>query len=85
MSDEKVRENRLRRMAERQGLRLVKSRRRDPLALDYQRYGLIPEDERYALISENENMIAGGSTGGRFGFTLDEVEARLSEGPRRQP
>lgn len=32
---EKVRENRLRRMAERQGLRLVKSRRRDPRALDF--------------------------------------------------
>jgi hypothetical protein len=32
---EKVRENRLRRMAERQGFRLVKSRTRDPLALTY--------------------------------------------------
>lgn len=35
MSTDKVRENRLRRVAERQGLRLEKSRRRDPLALDY--------------------------------------------------
>jgi hypothetical protein len=77
MSDQKVRENRLRRMAERQGLRLVKSRRRDPHALDYQ---------LYALVSEDEYQIAGGwQKGGRFGFTLDEVEARLSEGPRRQP
>jgi hypothetical protein len=32
---EKVRENRLRRMAERQGLALRKSRRRDPRAIDY--------------------------------------------------
>jgi hypothetical protein len=32
---EKLRENRLRRMAERQGLRLTKSRRREPRALDY--------------------------------------------------
>ena len=38
---DKIRENRLRRMAERQGLRLVKSRRRDPLALDYGRYWLL--------------------------------------------
>jgi hypothetical protein len=51
MTDEKVRENRLRRKAERQGLKLVKSRRRDPLALDYQ---------LYALISEKEYKIAGG-------------------------
>jgi hypothetical protein len=32
---EKARVNRLRRAAERQGLVLIKSRRRDPLALDY--------------------------------------------------
>jgi hypothetical protein len=71
MSDEKVRENRLRRMAERQGLKLVKSRRRDPLALDYQLYALIPDD-RY--------MVAGDWKEEGFGFTLDQVEARLSKG-----
>jgi hypothetical protein len=38
---EKVRENLLRRMADRQGLALVKSRRRDPRALDYGRYRLV--------------------------------------------
>jgi len=37
---EKVRENRLRRAAERQGLALSKSRRRDPRALDYGTYTL---------------------------------------------
>jgi hypothetical protein len=37
----KVRENRLRRMAERQGLVLHKSRRRDPRALDYGTYQLL--------------------------------------------
>lgn len=36
----KVFENRLRRAAERQGLRLEKSRRRDPNAIDYGRYAL---------------------------------------------
>ncbi len=39
--EEKVRENRLRRMAERRGLVLTRSRRRDPLALDYGLYRLL--------------------------------------------
>ena len=39
--DGKVRENRLRRQADRQGLRLVKSRRRDENAIDFQLYALI--------------------------------------------
>jgi hypothetical protein len=38
---EKVRENRLRRMAERQGLELRKSRRRDPRAKDYGRWYIV--------------------------------------------
>jgi len=37
----KVRENRLRRMASRQGLRLEKSKQRDPMALDYGKYSLV--------------------------------------------
>ena len=40
--DEKVRENRLRRMASRQGFRLTKTRRLDPLAIDYGMYHLVP-------------------------------------------
>lgn len=38
---EKVRENRLRRMADRYGFRLIKSRSRDPRAVDYGLYALI--------------------------------------------
>lgn len=38
---EKVHENRLRRMAARQGYRLVKTRRIDPLATDYGTYHLV--------------------------------------------
>jgi hypothetical protein len=38
---EKTRENRLRRMADRQGLRLQKSRSRDPNACDFGLYALI--------------------------------------------
>jgi hypothetical protein len=65
----KVRENRLRRMAERQGYRLVKSRRRDPLAVDFGRYRVETADgveaTRFA------------STMG-WGLTLNEVEERLA-------
>jgi len=38
---QKVVENYLRRVAERRGQRLVKSRRRDPFALDYGKYTVI--------------------------------------------
>ena len=41
----KVHENRLRRAAERQGLRLVKTRRRDPRALDYARWTIFASDD----------------------------------------
>ena len=41
MTAEKIRENRLRRMAERQGLELRKSRRRDPRAKDYGRWYIV--------------------------------------------
>ena len=39
--DTKVKENRLRRMADRQGLKLVKSRSRDPNAKDFGLFALI--------------------------------------------
>ena len=39
----KVRENRLRRAADRQGLRLSKSRSRDPNAMDFGMYALIDQ------------------------------------------
>jgi hypothetical protein len=47
---EKVRENRIRRAAERQGLALSKSRRRDPRALDYGVYRL--RDGRGGVVLE---------------------------------
>ena len=59
---EKVRENKARRMAARQGMLLWKSRRRDPLALDYGRYSLVR---------------VGGGVEGEFG-SLDEVETWLT-------
>lgn len=67
MSEEKIRENRLRRMAERQGKRLVKSRRRDPRAVDYGRYWL-HSIENHAVV-----------LGGQFGVSLDDVEEELTK------
>jgi hypothetical protein len=68
---EKVRENRARRAAERQGVRLVKSRRRDPRALDYGRYW-------FALAegAKDRNRDLPVPSPAR-GFTLDEIEALL--------
>jgi hypothetical protein len=60
---EKVRENRLRRMADRQGLTLTRSRRRDTRALDFGKYWLHRGD---ALVSPEQ------------GIDLDEVEALLT-------
>jgi len=69
---EKIRENRLRRMADRQGLRLVKSRRRDPRAVDYGGYMLVD-------IATNA-VIAGTGAIGRPHWSLDEVEEWLTGG-----
>lgn len=67
---DKVRENRLRRMAERQGLRLVKSRRRDPQAVDYGTYGLIdPFLNAWILADPNFG----------YGHSLDEIAEYLSD------
>jgi hypothetical protein len=66
---EKIRENRLRRMADRQGLALRKSGRRDPRAIDY---GM------YALIEPVTNAIVVGAASGRFDFSLDDIESYLT-------
>lgn len=47
---DKVRENRLRRMAGRQGLKLVKSRRRDERAVDFGGYMLVDEQTKEAVL-----------------------------------
>ena len=68
MTQQKVRENRLRRAAERQGLRLEKSRRRDPRATDYGTYMLIDQ--------ETGGVAAYGLQSG-YGLTLDDIEQQL--------
>lgn len=66
--EQKVYENRLRRMAERQGLALSKSRRRDPRALDF---------DRWAILDERGRPVAGVDSAGRHTFELTNVEAWL--------
>jgi hypothetical protein len=63
----KVRENRIRRVADRQGLALWKSRRRDQRALDFGSYRVIDRNGNYVVF------------GGEYGTDLDSVEAYLSE------
>ena len=66
---DRVRENRARRMAERQGLRLMRCRRRDPLALGFGLYKLTD--------AATDEPVLGAGPGG-FAATLDEVEAFLN-------
>jgi hypothetical protein len=68
---EKTRENRLRRMAERQDLMMRKSRRRDPYATDHGTYQLI-DPHTNALVYGHT---AGGHEG--YGVSLDEIETWL--------
>jgi hypothetical protein len=69
-TDEKVRENRLRRMAERRGLSVHKSRRRDPGALDYGHIWL----ERWAVQDGLDASSSDEVWAGPF-RSLDELEA----------
>jgi hypothetical protein len=71
--DDRVRENRLRRMAERQGLRLLKSRRRDPYADGYGTYMLVEA----TAVDPTSN-----GSGPGYGFDLDAIEQQLkNSGP----
>jgi hypothetical protein len=63
---DKVRENRLRQAVARQGGHLVKSRRRDPRALDFGRYAITD--------AATGQVVAGGDGFNGFGLTLDDVE-----------
>jgi hypothetical protein len=65
-SQERAREDRVRRLAQQKRLILKKARRRDPNAIDYGRYWLI-EPSANGIIE-----------GGQNGASLDEIEASLS-------
>lgn len=69
--NDKVRENRLRRMCERRGWQLQKSRRRDPQAWDYGTYG---------IVDPTQNRLVAGSAQTTYGLNLDEIEGFLTAG-----
>lgn len=64
---DKVLENRLRRMADRQGMILQKSPRRDPKAKDF---------GRYRLLVDHRDLVHHAQTT-PFGMTFEEVRQRL--------
>jgi hypothetical protein len=86
-AQEKARENRLRRMADRQGLTLHKPRRRDTRALDYgelwlMRYWVEDESGKIEALTNPE-----GSNDAWLGpfLSLDELEAWLTSDPDTRP
>ena len=73
---EKVRENRLRRVLNRRGLNLVKSRRKDPGAIDYGMYMITD--------LETKVVIAGIIAENIPDFSLDDVETWIEEYDKRE-
>lgn len=67
---DRAREVRARRMAERQGVALRKSRRRDPYALDYGAWWVV-DPVGAALVA-----------GGQWGMPLEDIEAWLTDTSR---
>jgi hypothetical protein len=63
---EKVKENRLRRIAGRRGLILRKSRRRDPQAVDFGAYWLVDAESNFLIY------------GDQWGTDLDGIEEFLT-------
>ncbi len=70
---EKIRENRLRRMAERQGLAVQKSRRRDPHAYDF---------GTYMLVDPASNTVVACGLQSGYGMSLDDIERYLRDDER---
>jgi hypothetical protein len=56
VTEKKIMENRLRRMAQRRGMKLVKSRRRDVRALDYGTYMLIDINTNAVVAADLANL-----------------------------
>jgi hypothetical protein len=70
MSAEKIRENRLRRVLQRRGYQLQKSKRRDPNAFDF---------GGYMIIDPQTGAVVAGGSPRPFSLDLDDVEAWLRE------
>jgi hypothetical protein len=70
MHERQTRENRLRRVALRRGMRLTKSGRHDPKALDY---------DGFMLTDVQTGLIKLGNDGYPFSAKIDDVERYLGE------
>jgi hypothetical protein len=70
-TEDKVLENKLRRVAARRGLRLEKSRRRDPDAIDY---------GGYMLIDAFNNTVVSGGNPFAYSCSLADIEHELDIG-----
>jgi hypothetical protein len=66
---DKIRENRLRAAAWRQRYQIMKSRRRDPRALDY---------GGYMIVDPHNNSVEAGGMGDGFQMTINDVEKWLA-------
>ena len=73
MTDEKVRENRLRRVAGRRGMRIEKSRRRDRRAFDFGGYMLIDTMGGGGIILGSEPT--------EYSASLELIESYLDDKP----
>jgi hypothetical protein len=69
--DQKVREARVRRMIDRQGYLLEKSRRRDPRAVGYGHYRIIDPT--------TSTVVTAGAGRGAYNMSLDQAEAWATE------
>ena len=74
--NEKVRENKLRRMADRQGLKLLKSRARDSRDLTYGGYQLVN-------LQTGGCDFGWGNAGRGYAASLDDIEEFLTQPPAR--
>lgn len=67
---DKVKENRLRRVAARRGMRLEKSKRRDPKAIDF---------GGYMLIDAATNSVVTGGSPYAYSASLDDIDEYLKD------
>ena len=77
MREHKIQENRVRRIAKRRGFILKRSRRRDPQALDYDRYWLLDGRTGFLAYPKYPEPAA------EWGVELDDVEEWLTHYQRR--
>ena len=69
---DKTYEKRIRRMAQRQRMRIKKARRRDPHAWDYGTYMLIDDDLNCVVLAHANG----------YGCSLEQIEEHLTGGTR---